>query len=130
MIVISRNGLAQVNANKVLLLYKSFKNTFAYEHYLHVLHDLDYLLTLYSPTGRYGINSVPRAERYCKYCSKNDLEDEYHFVMICLCFTELRKIYLRPYYWKRPSMFKFIELLKSEIILIIFLFFMYNLILL
>lgn len=42
------------------------------------------------------------------------MEDEYHFVMECQRYTELRKKYLSKYYWQRPSMFKFVDLINSN----------------
>ena len=44
--------------------------------------------------------------RKCQNC--NTLEDELHFI------SELRAEYIKRYYWVRPNMPKFIELLKSE----------------
>ena len=58
------------------------------------------------------INRVPANERKCTLC--NVMEDEYHFVMECQRYTELRKKYLSKYYWQRPSMFKFVDLINSN----------------
>ena len=44
----------------------------------------------------------------------NDLEDEFHFILICPCYSDTRKKFIRKYFYKNPSMFKFIELLKSD----------------
>ena len=60
--------------------------------------------------GRWnGINYV---ERKCNLC--NDLEDEYHFVMCCVKYYDLRKRYLPKDLINNPSMFKFISLLNSQ----------------
>ena len=56
-------------------------------------------------------NAVPFDERKCVVCQK--LEDEYHFVLECSLYSELRKKFISKYFWKNPSMFKFIELLNS-----------------
>lgn len=56
-------------------------------------------------------NSVPVNERKCVFCSV--LEDEFHFVIECSVFADLRRKYISQYYWKRPSVFKFIELINS-----------------
>ena len=40
---------------------------------------------------------IPQGERYCKLClSQNNqyVEDEYHVIVICKSFSELRKLYL------------------------------------
>ncbi|MCG8034648.1 MAG: endonuclease/exonuclease/phosphatase family protein, partial [Candidatus Thiodiazotropha taylori] len=57
-------------------------------------------------------NSIPVIDRKCSNCSV--LEDEYHFVLECPLYTDLRKKYIARHYWVRPSMFKFLELLNSS----------------
>ena len=51
-------------------------------------------------------------DRICTEC--NVLEDEYHAVIICPRYKELRGKYIKSYYVMRPSMFKFIQLLNTE----------------
>ena len=57
-------------------------------------------------------NSVPFDERVCSLC--NVLEDEFHFVLQCRKFSDIRPLYIKKYYWRHPSMFKFLELIKCE----------------
>jgi hypothetical protein len=61
----------------------------------------------------FGNNRLPRNERYCVYCNMHDMEDEYYFIIICPCYVELRKTYIKPYYYVRPSVHKFLDLLNS-----------------
>jgi hypothetical protein len=56
--------------------------------------------------------STPYNERKCKHC--NLLENEYHFVLVCPLYVDLRKQYLKRYFTQRPSMFIFISLINSE----------------
>ena len=42
------------------------------------------------------------------------VEDEYHFIIECKLYSDLRIKYIPKYYWKRPSMNKFVELLNSN----------------
>ena len=42
------------------------------------------------------------------------MEDEYHFVLECSSYNELRKQYIPPFYRKHPSMQKIIQLLSIE----------------
>ena len=56
----------------------------------------------------------PRSERKCNICNLNDIGDEYHYLMICPIFKELRGLNLPPYYTIKPSVQKFIYLMKSE----------------
>jgi hypothetical protein len=65
-------------------------------------------------TGRYGSDRLPREERTCLLCNSRDIEDEFHFIIICNCYTELRRRFLKRYYYNRPSMFKFIQLIKTS----------------
>ena len=57
-------------------------------------------------------NSIPIEDRKCRTC--NLIEDEYHFVIECSLFNEIRSKFIHKYYWKRPSMFKFVELINSS----------------
>ena len=40
--------------------------------------------------GRY--QNVERNRRICKNCNKNMVEDEYHFLLACPAYRDLRKI--------------------------------------
>ena len=51
-------------------------------------------------------------DRICMKC--NDVEDEYHIVMICQKYTDLRKKYLPTTLYEKPSMYKFIQYLNIE----------------
>ena len=46
-------------------------------------------------------NSIPLENRKCSVCLR--LEDEYHFVLECQMYVELRKTYISPYFWKKPT---------------------------
>ena len=56
-------------------------------------------------------NRIPIDKRKCLTCGK--LEDEYHFVIECFLYLDLRKRYIPPYFWKRPNMYKFVDLINS-----------------
>ena len=62
-------------------------------------------------TGRH--RNIERSQRKCILCNSQDLEDEYHFSLICPAYSDLRKVYIQKYFYVKPSMFKFIELLNS-----------------
>ena len=57
-------------------------------------------------------NSIPLDEKKCRTC--NAIEDEYHFVIECSLFKEIRSKFIHKYYWKCPSMFKFVDLINSS----------------
>ena len=56
--------------------------------------------------------TIPFEERRCTSCQT--LEDEFHFVLECSRYNDLRTIYIPNYYRRRPNMFKLVELFKSE----------------
>ena len=50
--------------------------------------------------------------RLCFQC--NEIEDEYHILICCSKYDELRKKYLPKYLYNKPSMFKFVEFLNGQ----------------
>ena len=62
--------------------------------------------------GRY--RGVERNERVCPLCTMNVVEDEYHFLLVCPMYRELRKKYLPSFYCRWPSKNKFIKLLNDN----------------
>ena len=61
--------------------------------------------------GRYS--GISRNNRTCKFCNI-DIEDEFHFILKCPLYKGFRKFLIKPYYWKKPSMYKYIQLLSSN----------------
>ena len=59
--------------------------------------------------GRY--RNEPRESRICTLCNCNDLEDEFHFILKCPFFKDLRAKYLKKFYYEKPSVFKLLKLL-------------------
>ena len=61
-------------------------------------------------TGRW--NKSPINERKCNFCL--ELEDEFHFLLECKLYITLRKRILPKYYWNRPNILKFSELISTD----------------
>ena len=59
----------------------------------------------------------PFEHRMCTTC--NLLEDEYHFVIECQRYNDLRRKYIRPSFYVRHNMFKCLELLQSTSVSIV-----------
>ena len=60
-------------------------------------------------TGRYqGILDV---NRVCKFC-KDDIEDEFHFILKCLTYQYFRSSHIKSYYRTRQSVL--VRLLSTE----------------
>ena len=105
-----------------MVLYKEFKSGLEHERYLDLL---PYKLRigisqfrlsanqLRIVTGRYSHNRIDRSMRLCTRCDRSDIEDEYHFVIICPAYSHLGQKYINPYYYRHPSVYKFILLMKS-----------------
>ena len=55
---------------------------------------------------------IPLENRKCQVC--NILEDEFHFILECSLYNDLRALYINRYYWVRPKIPKFTELLQSK----------------
>ena len=62
-------------------------------------------------TGRY--QGVLNVNRVCKFC-KDDIEDEFHFILKCATYQNFRSKYIKSYYRTRPSVFKLVQLLSTE----------------
>ena len=106
----------------VLTIYKEFKVSFEYEHYLDLLPS--HLRCLVSrlrlsilpvcvQTGPCAINRIPRNERYCLFGETSDIDDEYNCKYVCPNLNHTRKRYINVYYYHSPSDFKYLELVKS-----------------
>ena len=93
-----------IENNNVLDLYKNCKTNLSYEIYLDLLprslrmYISKIRLSAHSlriQTGRYSRHRLPRNERYCQCCNTLDIEDEYHFVLVCPCYNNIRKTYIK-----------------------------------
>ena len=43
-----------------------------------------------------------------------EVEDEYHFVLICPKYMQLRKKYISDFFYTKPSMYKLVTLMRSN----------------
>ena len=50
----------------------------------------------------------------CLICNANEIEDEFHFVLKCPAYENLRKIHIKRYYRNSPNMHKFVQLLLCD----------------
>ena len=118
--VFKQEWFNKISLSGSLTLYKNIKLSFGIENYLDVLPsklriNISKLrLSASIETGRYARNRLDRALRLCTLCDKSDLEDEYHFVLVCPVYDSIRKKYIRPFYYKRSNVFKFITLMQTN----------------
>ena len=106
------------NSNR-LEMYSRYKHEFELENYLDFIKDKRFRFALTKfrlashdlaiERGRY--ENIGRNERICRYCNGNFVENEYHFLLVCPFYRELRQRYMKPYYCHWPTLNKFEDLM-------------------
>ena len=113
---------SDINNSNGLQSYCLFKHDFKLESYLTDITENKYKIalarfrtsshSLMFEKGRY--DDSPRQQRLCKSCNMNQIENEYHFLLVCPYHRDLRSKYLKPYFCHWPSLNKFEVLLSSS----------------
>ena len=110
-----------VQESSKCILYKQFKVEFGLEIYLIQLPAVfrKYICKLRTCNHRLPIErgryvNTPRHQRLCTLCEGNYMGDEYHFLLQCSKFKDIRKSFLPKYYRNHINMYKFIHLLQCE----------------
>lgn len=113
-----QNLIADINSSSRCMLYSNIIDHFSLQYYLVKPIPCIYKKQLSKirmsshnlsiESGRH--RNILRNNRICEFC-RSEIEDEYHFVLICPRYQQLRVKYIKMYYWKKPSMYKFIQLL-------------------
>ena len=62
--------------------------------------------------GRY--TAVNRNERIYQKCNFGAIEDAFLSILQCPFYDNVRRQYLKPYYFRRPSAFKLVQVLCSQ----------------
>ena len=107
--------------NRKLNYYKLYKTQFHVEKYIMAI-DVDKFRTsmanfrssvhkLMIEKGRHY--DISREYRLCPYC-ESVIEDEYHFVIVCPLYSNIRKLYLPFCYVQYPTVEKFCNLMSTE----------------
>ena len=111
-----------INNSNRLETYCLFKHDFKFESYLDNITD-SYFRKAFT---QFRISShelaiergrhlhLPRNNRICPNCSNNQIENEYHFLLICSKYSDLRTKYIKRYYYTWPSLRKFTNLLSNK----------------
>ena len=105
-----------------LKIYRYIKTSYEKERYIDVLnirkfrhcyaqfrtgvHDLEV------EKGR--CRNLPLEDRLCRVCSENVVEDEYHFVLKCIEYADIRTFYIPSKYYVSPSIHKLHILLANK----------------
>ncbi len=112
----------EINTKEKLRTYKLFKHVFCYEMYLSTIESVKQRMnfarlrvsshSLEIEMGRYPPRR-PVERRLCKQCGTGSIEDELHFTLICTKYKALREQSIPRYFWLRPDMLKFMELMVA-----------------
>ena len=57
------------------------------------------------------MNRLERNERKC--ANSNEIDDEYHFIILCNVYNDLRVKYLPSYLYINPSVLKFVNFFNT-----------------
>jgi hypothetical protein len=75
------------------------------------------MFVLYIGKGRWS--NIPRENRYCEFCQKNQIGDEYHYIFECTNLSAKRTSLLPKHLIERPNIkifFKFKISFENSII--------------
>ena len=94
--------------NNVLQFYLDRPLNYIYKPYICKMRISAHNLNI--ETGRFY--NLYRHERVCSMSNLNVVEDEYHCILQCEKYIDVRRRYRKKYYWKMPSCFKLVQLLS------------------
>ena len=113
---------ASINNSNRLETYARFKHKFCHEKYLDIVTENKYRKALTQfrlsshdlaiERGRY--QNIDRQERICNFCTGKLVESEYHFLLVCPLYRELRQKYMKSYYCRWPTLNKFDSLMSAD----------------
>ena len=113
-----QNWRSSIENSEKLSIYKVIKSDFKMEEYLLKDFSVQFLtlirlgvLKLNIETGRY-VNQ-PRNNRVCLCCNLKNIENEYHFLLVCPAYRQYRIKYLPRYYHSWPHIHKLYTLLQA-----------------
>ena len=94
--------------------YNLYKNNMNIEPYLTSLPKLLYIPLIKFRTSNYKLpietgrwENINIEDRKCQLCYKNDLGDDFHYLLTCSYFDHDRKNYIKPYFYTRPNIIKY-----------------------
>ena len=100
--------------------YRLFKKSFKFENYISTVpyNMLSYIISFKTrnhklPVEKGRWNKIEYNRRLCDLC-KQDIGDEYHYLLTCNNLKDMRKQYIKPYFYRRPNILKYEQLLNSK----------------
>ena len=117
-----QSWFVEISESPKLCTYQKFKTEFVSEKYLNCVTNIKQRIALTRfrcsahrlmiEEGRY--RNIIRNERICTRCNLNVVEDEFHFLIVCPFYSELRDSCLDIYYYFLPDINKFTLLISSN----------------
>jgi hypothetical protein len=112
----------ELNSSSKLESYKLFKNDLIQEKYLSCVDNVKHRIALSRfrcsahklaiEEGRF--RNIERSQRICTKCNMNQVESEYHFLLVCPFYIELRRKFLPRYFCAWPNIHKFKSIMMSS----------------
>ena len=113
-----QNWYTEVFTSSMCTIYGRFKKQLDFENYLMSANPRERIsmtkyrcansrIPVYSQIYMYDTEA-------CTLCNLKVTGDEYHYILICPYFRLNRELYIKPYYYRRPSMMKFEQLFSSK----------------
>ena len=113
---------SNINNSSRLSMYSRYKHDFQFETYLDTLPHQKFRIALTKfrlsshslaiERGRF--ENVPRENRICRYCNLQVVESEYHFLLVCPLYKDLRRKYFKNYFCRWPTLNKFDDLMSNH----------------
>ena len=117
----TQKWLGEINENELYYNYRIFKDAFALENYLVTLpHNLAKHMFKFRtlnhklPIQKGRLHGIARNERICTKCLSADLGDEFHYVFCCDYFSQSRRAYVKPYYYRHCNTITFKQLFSCR----------------
>ena len=115
---------AEINNSSRLSTYSRIKHDFNQEKYLNTINEKKYRIALTKfrtsahnleiEKGRHLPVKISRCERICKQCNLKAVESEYHFLLVCPRYNDLRRKYFTQSYWHWPTLTKFDNIMTCK----------------
>ena len=118
---VNQDLFMSINTSTKLQSYCIFKVDTEYESYLNFVcpNKCKYALSKFRlsshnlaiETDRYY--GIPREQRLCVCCNMRTIENEFHFLLVCPSYSDIRRKYLPPYFCNWPTINKFKSLMQN-----------------
>ena len=110
-----QNWNSQVQSTSESNIYKIYKTNFEQSKYISTLSFCKPFIRFRTRNHRLPIevgrwSGIPINQRICSFCDERG--DEFHYLLKCKHFEPERKRYLKSYYYVRPNIIKFDQLVN------------------